>query len=80
MRQPFFAAALTAVLAACGTTYATPDAPLRTQGDPPALTPAGRPLSRALSDFRAVAPRVERAAEAFCREELAGRQPRFCDF
>lgn len=83
MRQPFFAAALTAVLAACGTTYATPDAPARTSEQPapaPALAPAGRPLSRALSDFRAVAPRVERAAEAFCREELTGRPPRYCDF
>lgn len=82
MRQPLIAAALALALAACGTTYQTPVVgpvvvPTRAA---PAAAEARRPVSRALADFRAVSPRVERAAETFCRQELAGRDPRYCDF
>ena len=83
MRQPLIATAFALVLAACGTTYRTPDVPVRTGAvspAPAAVAATQRPVSQALSDFRTVAPRVERAAEAFCRAELAGRQPRYCDF
>ncbi len=75
-------AVLSLGLAACGTTYETPDAgpvALPTAGPARAVAPE-RPVSRAVADFRTVAPRVERVAEAFCREELPGRPARYCDF
>jgi len=84
-RLPFalsgaIAAAL--VLAACGTVYDVPavnaPAPVRTM--PPVAPAVAMPVSRAVAEYRAVAPRIERAAEAFCREENPGRPPRHCDF
>lgn len=81
MRQPLIAAVLSLGLAACGTTYETPEARSVALPVAGAAAPApARSLSRAVADYRAVAPRVERAAEAFCREELPGRQASYCDF
>lgn len=83
MRQPLIIAALALGLAACGTTYDTPSSgpvAVPTASVPARAIPPARPGSRALADFRTVAPRVERAAEAFCREEQPGRPARYCDF
>ncbi len=50
----------------------------------PAASAAGGALDRgeavARSEFRAVAPRIERAAQDFCREQRPAAPPRDCDF
>jgi predicted Zn-dependent protease len=78
----FAAAALT--LASCGTVYEVPvAAPQARPGAvvvPPTAAGAPRAYRAARADWNRVAPRVERTAEAFCREE-SPRAPRdFCDF
>jgi predicted Zn-dependent protease len=83
MRRPPLALAIALLLAACGTAYDVPDLDARapaTSAPPPAIAAAYRPVSRAIADYRAVAPRIEREAEAFCREESPGRSPLHCDF
>jgi predicted Zn-dependent protease len=71
------AAALCLALAACGTTYAVPQA---TAPDPVALpgpAPQGPAGARRAGDFRRVAGRIEPAAEAMCREAAPDAN---CDF
>ena len=66
----FAAAALCLALAACGTTYAVPEA-----GGPAVIAPVQGGSPRSPGDFARVAARVEPAAEAFCRE-APGARPR----
>jgi Zn-dependent protease with chaperone function len=81
MMRILISVALAATLAACGTAYQVPQAPTRIPTASPAAAPdAARPVSRAIADYRAVAPRIEREAETFCREENPGRPPLHCDF
>jgi len=76
--RPGYLVGLMAFVAACGSTYQVPGgvgtepAPVMSQG--------GRAVSRAVADYRSVAPRVEAAAEAFCREEHPNTPARYCDF
>jgi Zn-dependent protease with chaperone function len=72
-----FAAALCLLLAACGTTYAVPEAGGPTAGVVPAQVGGG---PRSSGDFARVAARVEPAAEAFCREAVPGAPAAYCDF
>jgi Zn-dependent protease with chaperone function len=69
--------ALCLALAACGTTYAVPQAtapgPVVAPGPAPA-TPAG---ARRPADFVRVASRIEPVAEAMCREQAPGAN---CDY
>jgi Zn-dependent protease with chaperone function len=67
--------ALCLALAACGTTYAVPQA--TAPGPAAAPGPAPQAGARRAGDFRRVAARVEPAAEAMCREEAPGAD---CDF
>ena len=62
-------------LAACGTTYAVPDA-----GGPAVVAPVQGGSPRSPGDFARVAARVEPAAEAFCREAARGAPAGYCDF
>lgn len=83
MTRTLISLALVALLAACGTAYQVPQAPAPSRIPPATPVPASdpaRPVSRAIGDYRIVAPRIEREAEAFCREENPGRPPRHCDF
>lgn len=89
MMRKLLPVALAVLLAACGTTYQVPQspAPSRLPPSPAPVTgpaaglPAGAPsVARAIAEYRVVAPRIEREAEAFCREENPGRPPRHCDF
>jgi Zn-dependent protease with chaperone function len=62
-----------------------PPAPPSTKPPAPASppSPTAAPPARgqsALADYRRVAPRVEAAAEAFCRQEYPSRPNNFCDF
>lgn len=82
MRRPFIAAALSLFVAGCST-YAPPDGgPVATPASvtPRTAAPPSRSVGRGVADYRQVAPRVARVAEAFCREELPGRPARYCDF
>ena len=67
--------ALCLALAACGTTYAVPQA--TAPGPAAAPGPAPQAGARRAGDFRRVAARVEPAAEAMCREQAPGSD---CDF
>ena len=67
--------ALCLALAACGTTYAVPQA--TAPGPAAAPGPAPQAGARRAGDFRRVAARVEPAAEAMCREQAPGAD---CDF
>jgi Zn-dependent protease with chaperone function len=83
MRQPLIATALSLAITACATSYQTPTASPITvpvSDVPPDAQAPARSIARAVGEFRAVSPQVERAAEVFCREELPGRHPRYCDF
>ena len=71
----FAAAALCLALAACGTTYAVPEA-----GGPAVVAPVQGGSPRSPGDFARVAARVEPAAEAFCREAARGAPAGYCDF
>lgn len=62
-------------LAACGTTYAVPEA-TGGGGAPEVSLPAGG-SSRDVGDFRRVAARVEPVAKAMCREQAPGAN---CDY
>ncbi len=75
MHRPLAALAAVAALAAC----AAPRAPLP---PPLAVQPAVPSPTRAdpLDGFRVVAPRVESAAETWCRETRPSAPPRDCDF
>ena len=81
MSRPLALFAALAV-AACGTAYEIPIAaqggPVPVAGAPVAGAP--RSYAAARADWGRVAPRVEAAAEAFCREEQPGRPRAACDF
>ena len=62
-------------LAACGTTYAVPEAPMAGPVAQPAAVPRGP--ARSARDFRRVAARIEPAAEAMCGEQATGVD---CDY
>ncbi len=77
MRLPA-ALALCLLAAACGTTYEVPVA-----GDaaiPTGPAPSGAPGGRTAAAFGRVAARVEPTAEGFCRQEVPGAPPEYCDF
>jgi predicted Zn-dependent protease len=63
-------------VASCGPVYETPR-PVATPV--PTAAPPARGQS-AIADYRRVAPRVEAAAESFCRQEYPSRPNNFCDF
>jgi len=64
--------------AACGTSY---EVPLAVETAPAVTAPGpGAGSSRSAGDFYRVAPRVETAGESFCRAELPGQPPAYCDF
>ncbi len=66
--------------ASCGPVYETPRP---VAGPVPATTTVAAPPARgqaSLADYRRVAPRVEAAAESFCRQEYPSRPNNFCDF
>jgi Zn-dependent protease with chaperone function len=69
--------ALCLALAACGTTYAVPEAPAPGPVAVPGPAPQAPAAARRAGDFRRVAARVEPAAEGMCREQAAGAN---CDF
>jgi predicted Zn-dependent protease len=77
MRLPA-ASALCLLVAACGTTYEVPTAV--GPASPPTMVGTVPGASRSSRDFARVASRVEPTAEAFCRAEVRGAPPSYCDF
>lgn len=65
------------LVAACGTTY---EVPVAGGAAAPAAIPAAGASARSARDFGRVVARVEPAAESFCRAEVAGAPPAYCDF
>lgn len=75
MRLPLV---LCLLLAACGTTYALPDAGSGTNVSAAPVDRTGR--ARTNTDFNRVLGRVMPQTERFCRQEVPDAPPAFCDY